>query len=91
MALRKSAGTDQYYSDDDIYPNLSEMLDLTVVEDVPSSTNFSFGDALSFFCSRCNKGFKNLETLRYHERNEKCTKPRKGTFMIYDSFVFDIL
>jgi len=80
MAFRKPPGTDQYYSDDDIYPNLSEMLDLTVVEDVPSSTNFSFGDALSFFCSRCNKGFKNLETLRYHEKNEKCTKTRKGTF-----------
>lgn len=79
MATRKPPGADHYYSDDDIYPNLSEMLDLTVVEDVPSTTNFSFGDALSFFCSRCNMGFKNLATLRNHEKNVKCSKPRKGT------------
>ncbi|KAH1008434.1 hypothetical protein HUJ05_008988 [Dendroctonus ponderosae] len=73
---------DLSHSDDDMYPNLHDMLDLTVVEGGQVMDMYEdLEGPFTIFCNICNTGFKHISSLRYHEKHRVCLKPKKGKIM----------
>ncbi|KAH1002423.1 hypothetical protein HUJ04_008511 [Dendroctonus ponderosae] len=71
---------DLSHSDDDMYPNLHDMLDLTVVEGGQVMDMYEdLEGPFTIFCNICNTGFKHISSLRYHEKHRVCLKPKKDS------------